>query len=467
MNLADLILVNLINNEDYSRKVVPFLKPEYFESNTQKILFSKIVDFTVKYNANPTKETLIVELDSDSKVNDTEYSNIAKFLDQDLTVKDEWLVDKTEKWCQERSIYLAIMDSIGILDGNDKNRDKGSIPQLLTDALSVSFDNSIGHDFIEDAESRYDFYHEKQELLPFDLEYFNKITGGGLPKKTINVILAGTGVGKTLAMCHFAAANLMQGKNVLYVTLEMAEERISERIDENLLNLTKEDLNAISKDMYLKKMQKVGNKTVGKLIVKEYPTASVGAAHFRHLMNELRIKKNFVPDIVYIDYINLCLSTRLKSAENSYGYIKAIAEELRGLAVEKNIPLVTATQVNRSGFTNSDPGLEDTSESFGLPATADFMFALVTSDELEQQSQLMVKQLKNRYGDPTRHKRFVVGVDRARMRLYDVENSEQTLVDDKPVMDSSSFGERAREEDTMKFMTKKQGRKDFSKLFGT
>ena len=333
MNLVDLILVNLINNEDYSRKVMPFLKPEYFESNDQKILFSKIVDFTVKYNANPTKETLIVELDSDSKVNDTEYSNIGKFLDQDLTVKDEWLVDKTEKWCQERSIYLAIMDSIGILYGNDKNRDKGSIPQLLTDALSVSFDNSIGHDFIEDAESRYDFYHEKQELLPFDLEYFNKITGGGLPKKTINVILAGTGVGKTLAMCHFAAANLMQGKNVLYVTLEMAEERISERIDENLLNLTKEDLNAISKDMYLKKMQKVGNKTVGKLIVKEYPTASVGAAHFRHLMNELRIKKNFVPDIVYVDYINLCLSTRLKSAENSYVYIKAIAEELRGLAV--------------------------------------------------------------------------------------------------------------------------------------
>jgi len=469
MNLVDAILANLITNEGYSRKVVPFLKPEYFESQIQKLIFEKVVQFTVKYNTTPTKETLLVELDSDTKINDSELKSCQDFLSQDLNVNDEWLVEKTEKWCQERAIYLAIMDSIGILDGQDAVKDKGSIPELLSNALSVSFDNSIGHDFFGDASDRYDFYHQKQELLPFDLEYFNKITGGGLPKKTLNVILAGTGVGKTLAMCHFAAANLMLGKNVLYITLEMAEERISERIDENLLNITKDDLNSISKDMYLKKMEKIGSKTVGKLIIKEYPTASVGSAHFRHLINELRIKKNFTPDVIYVDYINLCQSSRLKNAANvnSYSYIKAVAEELRGLAVEKNLPIISATQVNRTGYTNSDPGLEDTSESFGLPATADFMFALVTSDDLEKQNQIMVKQLKNRYGDPTYHKRFVVGVDRAKMRLYDVENGEQDLVDDRPVMDKSDFGERYNEEESMKWMTKKVGRKDFSKLFGT
>lgn len=469
MNLVDAILANLITNEGYSRKVVPFLKPEYFESQIQKLIFEKVVQFTVKYNTTPTKETLLVELDSDTKINDSELKSCQDFLSQDLNVNDEWLVEKTEKWCQERAIYLAIMDSIGILDGQDAVKDKGSIPELLSNALSVSFDNSIGHDFFGDASDRYDFYHQKQELLPFDLEYFNKITGGGLPKKTLNVILAGTGVGKTLAMCHFAAANLMLGKNVLYITLEMAEERISERIDENLLNITKDDLSSISKDMYLKKMEKIGSKTVGKLIIKEYPTASVGSAHFRHLINELRIKKNFAPDVIYVDYINLCQSSRLKNAANvnSYSYIKAVAEELRGLAVEKNVPIISATQVNRTGYTNSDPGLEDTSESFGLPATADFMFALVTSDDLEKQNQIMVKQLKNRYGDPTYHKRFVVGVDRAKMRLYDVENGEQDLVDDTPVMDKASFGERYNEEESMKWMTKKVGRKDFSKLFGT
>jgi archaellum biogenesis ATPase FlaH len=469
MNLVDAILANLITNEGYSRKVVPFLKPEYFESQIQKLIFEKVVQFTIKYNTTPTKETLLVELDSDTKINDSELKSCQDFLSQDLNVNDEWLVEKTEKWCQERAIYLAIMDSIGILDGQDAVKDKGSIPELLSNALSVSFDNSIGHDFFGDASDRYDFYHQKQELLPFDLEYFNKITGGGLPKKTLNVILAGTGVGKTLAMCHFAAANLMLGKNVLYITLEMAEERISERIDENLLNITKDDLSSISKDMYLKKMEKIGSKTVGKLIIKEYPTASVGSAHFRHLINELRIKKNFAPDVIYVDYINLCQSSRLKNAANvnSYSYIKAVAEELRGLAVEKNVPIISATQVNRTGYTNSDPGLEDTSESFGLPATADFMFALVTSDDLEKQNQIMVKQLKNRYGDPTYHKRFVVGVDRAKMRLYDVENGEQDLVDDTPVMDKASFGERYNEEESMKWMTKKVGRKDFSKLFGT
>ncbi len=461
------ILSNLLNNEDYSRKVLPFLKPEYFKDRTEEILFKAIANFTVKYNAIPTQESLLIDLDGDTTINETEMANCQQYFEPFEPKNEEWLIENTENWCQEKAIYNAIMDSISILDNRGGEKDKGSIPVLLSNALSVCFDSSIGHDFIDDAEERFDFYHKKENVLPFDLEYFNKITKGGLPNKSLNIILAGTGVGKTLAMCHFAASNLMLGKNVLYITLEMAEERIAERIDANLLNIAVDDLSNISKDMYTEKLNRLGQKTTGKLIVKEYPTATVGAGHFRHLMNELKMKRNFVPDVIYIDYINICVSTRLKNAANinSYSYIKAIAEELRGLAVEKDVPVISATQVNRSGFTNSDPGLEDTSESFALPATADFMFALVTSDDLESQGQLMVKQLKNRYNDPTRDKRFVIGVDRAKMRLFDVEEHAQNLIDDTPVMSNTDFGMRQDEDDNMAWMTKKAGRKDFSKLF--
>ena len=461
------ILSNLLNNEDYSRKVLPFLKPEYFKDRTEEILFKAIANFTVKYNTIPTQESLLIDLDGDTTINETEMANCQQYFEPFEPKNEEWLIENTENWCQEKAIYNAIMDSISILDNRGGEKDKGSIPVLLSNALSVCFDSSIGHDFIDDAEERFDFYHKKENVLPFDLEYFNKITKGGLPNKSLNIILAGTGVGKTLAMCHFAASNLMLGKNVLYITLEMAEERIAERIDANLLNIAVDDLSNISKDMYTEKLNRLGQKTTGKLIVKEYPTATVGAGHFRHLMNELKMKRNFVPDVIYIDYINICVSTRLKNAANinSYSYIKAIAEELRGLAVEKDVPVISATQVNRSGFTNSDPGLEDTSESFALPATADFMFALVTSDDLESQGQLMVKQLKNRYNDPTRDKRFVIGVDRAKMRLFDVEEHAQNLIDDTPVMSNTDFGMRQDEDDNMAWMTKKAGRKDFSKLF--
>tara|TARA_B100000131_G_scaffold255989_1_gene250627 strand:+ start:1108 stop:2508 length:1401 start_codon:yes stop_codon:yes gene_type:complete len=461
------ILSNLLNNEDYSRKVLPFLKPEYFKDRTEEILFKAIANFTVKYNTIPTQESLLIDLDGDTTINETEMANCQQYFEPFEPKNEEWLIENTENWCQEKAIYNAIMDSISILDNRGGEKDKGSIPVLLSNALSVCFDSSIGHDFIDDAEERFDFYHKKENVLPFDLEYFNKITKGGLPNKSLNIILAGTGVGKTLAMCHFAASNLMLGKNVLYITLEMAEERIAERIDANLLNIAVDDLSNISKDMYTEKLNRLGQKTTGKLIVKEYPTATVGAGHFRHLMNELKMKRNFVPDVIYIDYINICVSTRLKNAANinSYSYIKAIAEELRGLAVEKDVPVISATQVNRSGFTNSDPGLEDTSESFALPATADFMFALVTSDDLESQGQLMVKQLKNRYNDPTRDKRFVIGVDRAKMRLFDVEEHAQNLTDDTPVMSNTDFGMRQDEDDNMAWMTKKAGRKDFSKLF--
>ena len=464
------ILTNLLKDEEYSRKVLPFLDPSYFQDNTEKILFSKIAEFTVKYNTTPTNESLIIDLNNDTKINEQELASCHEFFEAPIEeVNKDWLYENTEAWCQEKAIYNAIMESISILDDRGGDKDKGSIPGLLSDALSVSFDSSIGHDYFVDAEERFDFYHAVESKIPFDLDYFNKITQGGLPNKSLNIILAGTGVGKTLAMCHFASSNLMVGKNVLYITLEMAEERISERIDANLLNIPVDDLKTISKDMYQEKIGKLGFKTTGKLIVKEYPTASVGSGHFRHLLNELKLKKNFIPDIIYIDYINICQSTRLKNAANinSYSYIKAIAEELRGLAVEKDVPIISATQVNRSGFTNSDPGLEDTSESFALPATADFMFALVTSDDLEAQGQLMVKQLKNRYSDPTQYKRFVVGVDRAKMRLYDVEESAQNLTDDSPVMDTTHFGERQDEDDNMQWRTKSYGRRDFSKLFGT
>ena len=464
-----MILGHLLSNEDYARRTLPYLKSDYFADRVERTVYETINEFVNKYNSLPTKEALTIEMDNLEHLSDEEYSQCNSMVsNMEPEASDEkWLTDTTEKWCQEKAIYNAIMNSIQILDGNDKKHDKGAIPELLSDALSVSFDPNIGHDFIEDAESRYDFYHRVEERLPFDLEYMNKITKGGLPKKSLNIILAGTGVGKSLAMCHMASANLMDGKNVLYITMEMAEEKIAERIDANLLNVTLDDLATIPKAMYDKKMERVQGKTAGKLIVKEYPTASAGSGHFRHLLNELRLKKHFVPDIIYIDYLNICTSSRIKAGAqvNSYTLVKAIAEELRGLAVEFNLPVVSATQTTRSGYSNSDVGLEDTSESFGLPATADFMVALISSEELEELGQIMVKQLKNRYGDPNTYKRFVVGVDRSKMRLFDCEQTAQDeIIDDGPMFDKSEFGSRAREEDQMKWATKKMGRKDFSGL---
>jgi replicative DNA helicase len=467
------ILKHLINDEDYARRTIPYLKSEYFRERTDKVVYEEIDKFINKYNSLPSKEALVIELDNNSNINDEEFSVCSRLI-TDLSSDNEetdkqWLIEKTEKFCQERAIYNAITESISIIDSNQRD-EKGKIPELLSDALSVSFDPSVGHDFLDDSDTRYNFYHRVEERLPFDLEYLNKITKGGLPKKSLNIILAGTGVGKSLAMCHFASANLLDGKNVLYITMEMAEEKIAERIDANLLNVTLDELSKLPKAMYDKKIAKVRGNTSGKLIVKEYPTASAGSGHFRHLINELKLKKQFTPDIIYIDYLNICMSSRIRSGAqvNSYTLVKAIAEELRGLAVEYNVPIMSATQTTRSGFSNSDVGLEDTSESFGLPATADFMFALISSEELQELGQMMVKQLKNRYGDPSIYKRFVVGVDRAKMRLFDVEQTAQKDVmdeeDDKPVFDKSPFGSRAKEDDQMKWATKTMGRKDFSGL---
>lgn len=462
------VLRHLLNDEDFARRTLPYLKSEYFHDRLEKTVYQEIDKFIQKYNNLPTKEALTLEMDSRNDLSDEEFSSASSLISQlnGDDVDKQWLTDTTEKWCQEKAIYNAIMNSIAILDGNDKKNDKGAIPELLSDALGVSFDPNIGHDFLDDADTRYDFYHRVEERVPFDLEYLNKITKGGLPKKSLNIILAGTGVGKSLAMCHMASANLLNGKNVLYITMEMAEERIAQRIDANLLNVTLDDLEALSKDMYDKKIERVRGKTSGKLIVKEYPTASAGSGHFRHLLNELRLKRSFVPDIIYIDYLNICTSSRVKAGAqvNSYTLVKAIAEELRGLAVEFNVPLVSATQTTRSGYSNSDVDLTDTSESFGLPATADFLIALIASEELEDLGQIMVKQLKNRYGDPSTYKRFVVGVDRAKMRLFDCEQTAQDDVmdDDKPLFDKSDFGRRANEDDSMSWTTKKAGRKNFS-----
>jgi replicative DNA helicase len=442
------IFGNLINRDDYGRKVVPFLKNEYFTDKADRTLFALIESYVHKYNRFPTKEALNVDLDNINGLDDQTFK-IVKTTIEDLSYDPktdlDWIVEKTEKFCQEKAVYNAIMQSIQIIDGKDQKQSKGSIPQILNDALAISFDTNIGHNFLDDATSRFDFYHRKEIRIPFNLEFFNKITKGGLPRKTLNVALAGTGVGKTLFMCHTAAGNLLDGKNVLYITMEMAEERIAERIDANLLDITVDELATISREEYDRKIARIRGKTTGKLIIKEYPTSSAGSANFRHLLNELKLKKNFVPDIIYIDYINICASSRVKynSSVNSYTYIKAIAEELRGLAVEFNVPIVTATQTTRSGYSNSDVDLTDTSESFGLPATADFMFALITSEEMEELNQILVKQLKNRYNDPSRHKRFVIGVHRAKMKLYDVEEDAQDgLVDDRPVMDKTGFGER-------------------------
>ena len=440
------ILRNLLTDDDYMRRVLPFIKPEYFEG-PYRTLFKEAGKYVAKYNKLPTAESFMVELNNSTLSGDayTAACEIAETLFVGDKVDDKWLLDNTEKWCQDRAIYNAVMESITIIDGKHSTLTKNSLPSLLQDALAVTFDASVGHDYIEDVNQRYDFYHTEEDRIPFDLEYFNKITKGGVPNKTLNIALAGTGVGKSLFMCHVAAAALTEGSNVLYITMEMAEERIAERIDANLLNVPIDQLDHLSKDMFTTKVADLARKTTGKLIVKEYPTGSAHAGHFRALLNELKLKKQFVPDIIFIDYLNICASSRMKGmggAINSYNYIKAIAEELRGLAVEYDLPIFSATQTTRSGYSNSDVGLEDTSESFGLPATADLMFALISTEELERDGQIMVKQLKNRYNDPTNYKRFVVGIDRSRMRLYDVDDSQQTLTDDTPVFDKTPAGKK-------------------------
>jgi replicative DNA helicase len=451
MKLEQTILKNLIYNEEYLRKVLPFLKSEYFTDRTDKTLYHEIASFTETYNSPPTIEALVLAVKERRNLTDDEVEKCETYLQQIAKTKDEeskvqWLTDKTEQFCQEKAIYNAVLGAISILDGKDKTQDKGAIPKVLSDALAVSFDNSVGHDYLENSDERYEFYHRKEERIPFDLDFFNKITKGGLPTKTLNIALAGTGVGKSLFMCHVAAGCMVQGKNALYITMEMAEEKIAERIDANLLNVTVDDLVNLPKEMYDKKIAKLREKTIGKLIIKEYPTASASTTHFRTLLNELNLKKSFVPDIIFIDYLNICCSARVKAGANvnSYTYVKAIAEELRGLAVEYGVPIVSATQTTRSGFTSSDPGLEDTSESFGLPATADLMFALISSEELEELGQIMVKQLKNRYSDPTMYKRFTLGIDRAKMRLYDVEQSGQNGITDSGMPDKplNTFGNR-------------------------
>lgn len=460
------ILSGLLGNDEYARKVLPFLTPEYFDDTSERQVYQTINEYIEQYNGLPTKEALRITLDESDRINEDQFKDITGIIEglhYDEKTDLDWLVDKTEKFCQDKAIYNAVRESILVLDGNHKTKDKGSIPELLSEALGVSFDNSVGHDFLEDSDDRYRFYHTKEEKVPFDLEMMNTITKGGLSKKSLSIALAGTGVGKSLFMCHCAAANLMEGKNVLYITMEMAEERIAERIDANLLDVTLDALKELPKDVYDKKMERVKKKTSGKLVVKEYPTASAGSAHFRHLINELRLKKNFHPDVVYIDYLNICMSSRIRMGANvnSYTLIKAIAEELRGLAVECNVPIMSATQTTRSGYGSSDLGLEDTSESFGLPATADFMFGLISTEELEQLGQLMIKQLKNRWGDLNTLKRFVVGIDRSKMRLFDVEESAQTLVNDTPVFDDSSAGARIQDE---KFSVRRKGKPQFKEF---
>ncbi len=434
MRIETTILSNLIHNEDYTRKAIPFIKEEYFQDQVEKVIYKTIWDYVDRYKNNPDVEALLIEIGK-ATYTDDQYKSATDYLSEKITeskVELQWLLDETEQWCKDKAIYQAILNGIQIIDGKDKDKIPEAIPTILTEALSVSFDTHIGHDYLEQSIDRYEFYHTVEDKIPFDLDYFNRITKGGLPKKTLNVCLAGTGVGKSLFMCHSASATLMQGKNVLYITLEMAEEKIAERIDANLMNISMEDLHDLPRHMYEDRFGKVQKKTHGRLIVKEYPTASAHCGHFRSLLNELALKKDFKPDIIYVDYLNICASSRFRAsaAVNSYTYIKAIAEELRGLAVECNLPIVSATQTTRTGFVSTDIGLEDTSESFGLPATADLMFALISTDELEELNQMLVKQLKNRYNDPTLNKKFIVGVDRGKMKLYDVAQTAQTdLVD--------------------------------------
>ena len=433
MKVETLILKNLLLTEEYPRKVLPFIKQEYFEDRTDQVIFDLTSKYFVKYSAVPTVEALTIEVGKITSLSDDQFKQITQTLesfDKETTELD-WLVDTTEKWCQDRAIYLALMESIKIADGSDQKKDAGAIPSILSDALAVSFDNHIGHDYIDDYEERYESYHRVETKVPFDLDFFNKITKGGLPNKTLNIALAGTGVGKSLFMCHVASSVLLQGRNVLYITMEMAEEKIAERIDANLLNVDIQQLAQLPKIMFENKITALSKKTQGKLIVKEYPTASAHAGHFRALLNDLALKKAFRPEVIFIDYLNICTSQRFRNASvNSYTMVKSIAEELRGLAVEFNVPLVSATQTTRSGYGSSDVDLTDTSESFGLPATADLMFALISTEELEEQNQIMVKQLKNRYYDPTLNKRFVVGIDRAKMRLYNVEQEAQNNIMD-------------------------------------
>ena len=455
MNLEKKILKHLILDEEYTRKVLPFIKTEYFSDSSEKLLFEQIGAYVTKYNTMPTKEALVIEIDKKINLTDEQHKRTVELVDSVTEVADindsKWLIDATEGFCQEKAIYNGIMQSIQILDNKNGKQtlDKGAIPNILADALAVSFDHHVGHDFIDDAESRFDFYHKVEKRIPFDLDYLNRITKNGLPPKSLNIVLAGTGVGKSLFMCHCAAANLSIGKNVLYITLEMAEERIAERIDANLMNVEVDRLVGISKETYMTKVDRIREKTSGRLIIKEYPTASANVQHFRHLLNDLKLKRQFIPDIIYVDYLNICASARMKmgASVNSYTYIKSIAEELRGLAVECNLPIVSATQTTRGGYQNTDVELTDTSESFGLPATADLMIALISTEELEDLNQIMVKQLKNRYNDPTTNKRFVIGVDRAKMRLYDVEQSAQNDIldsgqDDGPAFDKTDFGRR-------------------------
>ena len=442
-NIEQTVLRNLLVNEPYMRRVLPFIKPEYFEGVYQK-LFKEVAKYVAKYNRLPTAESFKIELD-DSNLTEEQYRHAVEIIPEIFKkdeVDDEWLYDKTEKWCQDRALFNAVMESISIIDGKHSTLTKNALPDILTKALGVSFDTNIGHDYIEDVESRYEFYHNQEERIEFDLHLFNEITKGGIPNKTLNIALAGTGVGKSLFMCHVAASVLSLGKNVLYITMEMAEERIAERIDANLLNIPIDQMGNITKQQLTDKVNRLKTKTNGKLIIKEYPTGAANSNHFRALLNELKLKKSFEPDMIFIDYLNICASSRMKTmggSINSYTYIKAIAEELRGLAVEFDVPVVSATQTTRSGYTNSDPGLEDTSESFGLPATADLMFALVSSEELEQQGQIMVKQLKNRYNDPAMNRSFIVGIDRSKMRLYDVENTAQNIVDSNQTKEKENY----------------------------
>ena len=429
-----LILKNLIHNEKYLRKSIPFIRSEYFEDPHQKMVYEEIFSFVEKYNELPTKEVLSIEVEKRDDINEDSFKSVTHLISclDESPVENEWLVDTTEKWCRDRAIYLALLDSIAIADGKDDKKGRDAIPSILSDALAVSFDNHIGHDYLQDYEERYEFYHQKEEKIPFDLEFFNKITKGGLPNKTLNIALAGTGVGKSLFMCHVASSCLLQDKNVLYITMEMAEEKIAERIDANLLNVGIQDIVDLPKPMFSTKVNNITKKTMGNLVIKEYPTASAHSGHFKALLTELSLKKSFKPDIIFVDYLNICASSRYRANANvnSYSYIKAIAEELRGLAVETNVPIVSATQTTRSGYGSSDVELTDTSESFGLPATADLMFALISTEELEGLNQILVKQLKNRYNDPTIYKRFVIGIDRAKMRLYDCEQSAQNdLID--------------------------------------
>ena len=457
INLEQTILRNLLTNEEYTRRVLPFLVPDYFDG-VYKDLFKEVAKFVSKYNKIPTLESFKIEIDESGKLSEENYRQGMELLPNIFTPESEnldWLIERTEKWCQERSVYNAVMESISIIDGKHATLKKNAIPDVLSKALGVSFDTNIGHDYLEQVDERYDFYHEQEERIPFDLDNFNKITKGGLPNKTLNIALAGTGVGKSLFMCHCASNILSQGRNVLYITMEMAEERIAERIDANLLNIPIDQIENLSKDMFKDKVSQINAKTEGKLIIKEYPTGQAITSHFRALLNELKLKKNFVPEIIFIDYLNICASSRMKmigGAVNSYSYIKSIAEEMRGLAVEFNVPIMSATQTNRQGFSSDDPGLEDTSESFGLPATADLMFALISNDELNSMGKILVKQLKNRYNDPTKYNRFTLKVDRSKMKLEDDDNQNMvTTKDDVPVFDKSEAGDRVNAEKFKEF----------------